>query len=174
MPRSHLHYNVAEKAICAIRPFPKNNGLHAMQLSPADSGSSSGARNTPRRLRILVADDEPDTVLMLVEILRDEGHEVEGLHNGEDALRRAQRMRPDVLILDIEMPGLSGYAIAREVRNVQLGRTPLLIAISGKWNRSTDQLVGRAAGFDHHLMKPCDPRDLLALIKPLTQPLAGT
>ena len=123
--------------------------------------------NPGRRLRVLIADDDPDTVLMLSEILRDEGHEVEGVHNGDEALRRARRTRPHAVILDIEMPGLSGYAVAKELKTHLADRPPLMIAVSGRWNRPTDRLVGRAAGFDHHLVKPCEPASLLELLKAL-------
>jgi CheY-like chemotaxis protein len=117
-------------------------------------------------LRILVADDNRDTVLTLTMLLQEEGHEVRGAYNGTDVVRIARLHRFDVIILDIEMPEMSGYAIAQELRTHYYGtRAPLLIAISGKWNKPSEKLLAQAVGFDHHLEKPCDPRTLLRLLK---------
>lgn len=75
--------------------------------------------------------------------------------------------RPDVVVADINMPGESGYAVARELRDRHGQLAPLLIAISGKWTQAADRQVGKAVGFDHYLLKPCDTRELLPLIEPL-------
>jgi CheY-like chemotaxis protein len=123
--------------------------------------------NTP--LRILVADDNRDTVLTLMMLLREEGHEVRGAYTGTDVMRIARLNRFDAIVLDIEMPEMSGYAIAQDLRTFYYGsRAPLLIAISGKWNRPSEKLLAHAVGFDHHLEKPCDPNELLRLLKPLS------
>lgn len=125
-----------------------------------------------RPLRILLADDNRDTVITLMLVLRDEGHEVEGVYSGEDALKTARARQFDAIILDIEMPGQSGYAIARELREHHYGnRCPLLIAISGKWVGGSDKLLAKVAGFDHHLTKPCDPNALIRLLVPLSMRL---
>lgn len=121
-----------------------------------------------RALRVLVADDNRDTVLTLATLLREEGHDVRAAHTGTDVIRIARLHRFDVVILDIEMPEMSGYAIAQELRTHYYGTNPpLLIAISGKWNRPSEKLLARAVGFDHHFEKPCDPNTLLELLKPL-------
>jgi CheY-like chemotaxis protein len=123
--------------------------------------------NTP--LRILVADDNRDTVLTLMMLLREEGHEVRAAYTGTDVMRIARLNRFDAVILDIEMPEMSGYAIAQDLRTSYYGsRAPLLVAISGKWNKPSEKLLAHAVGFDHHLEKPCDPNELLRLLKPLT------
>ena len=122
------------------------------------------------RLRILIADDNRDQVLTLMMLLRDEGHEVRGVYNGTDVMRIARLHRFDAVFLDIEMPDLSGYAIAQELRTHYYATpAPLLIAISGKWNRPSEKLLAQAVGFDHHLEKPCDPCALLKLLEPLVQ-----
>jgi CheY-like chemotaxis protein len=119
-------------------------------------------------LRILVADDNRDTVLTLMVLLRAEGHEVRGAYTGTDVMRIARLNRFDAIILDIEMPEMSGYAIAQELRTHYYGtRAPLLVAISGKWNKPSEKLLAQVVGFDHHLEKPCDPNALLRLLKPL-------
>ncbi|HZO00326.1 MAG TPA: response regulator [Burkholderiales bacterium] len=116
-------------------------------------------------LRILVADDNRDTVHTLAVLLRAEGHEVRAAYNGMDVMRIARLHRFDALILDIEMPEMSGYAIAQELRVLHYGtRGPLLVAISGKWNNRSEKLLAQAVGFDHHFEKPCDPNVLLQLL----------
>jgi CheY-like chemotaxis protein len=69
--------------------------------------------------------------------------------------------------LDIDMPGMSGYTVARELREVFGEQTPLLISISGKWIGQTDRMLADLAGFNHFLQKPCDPQVLLRLLEPL-------
>jgi len=119
-------------------------------------------------LRVLVADDNRDTVLTLMMLLREERHEVRSAYTGTDVMRIARLNRFDAIILDIEMPEMSGYAIAQELRTHYYGtRAPLLIAISGKWNKPSEKLLAQVVGFDHHLEKPCDPNALLRLLKPL-------
>jgi CheY-like chemotaxis protein len=84
-------------------------------------------------------------------------------------MRIARLNHFDAIIFDIEMPEMSGYAVAQKLRTLYYGtRSPLLIAISGKWNNPSEKLLARAVGFHHHLEKPCDPNALLRLLKPLT------
>jgi CheY-like chemotaxis protein len=119
-------------------------------------------------LRVLVADDNRDTVLTLATLLREEGHDVRAAYTGTDVMRIARLHRFDVVILDIEMPEMSGYAVAQDLRTHYYGtKPPLFIAISGKWNKPSEKLLARAVGFDHHFEKPCDPNALLQLLKPL-------
>jgi DNA-binding response OmpR family regulator len=106
-----------------------------------------------RRLRILVADDSRDTVATLTTLLQAEGHEVRGVHRSADVLGAEREFRPDVVILDLQMPEIS----YRE-------RAPLLIALSGAYTRPADATLSRAAGFDHYLTKPYAIGDLLALL----------
>lgn len=134
--------------------------------------SAPGSQPPPRKLRVLVADDNRDIVLTLSMLLRDEGYEVRGAYNGADALKAARYLEFDAIILDIEMPELSGYAIAQELRRASHGRRgPVLIAISGKWNKPSERLLSQAVGFEHHLTKPCDPSEILAILRRL--PPAG-
>lgn len=116
-----------------------------------------------RSLRIVIADDEPDTVLTLTAILVDEGHEVYGFGTGREALAAARRHKADVMIVDIQMPDMTGYDIARQLRD-HASVMPLVIAISGRWKGETDRLLSVAVGFDHHLVKPCDPARLIEFL----------
>jgi len=129
-------------------------------------GTGEAAR--PRyKLRILIADDDRDTATTLALVLRDEGNEVQTSLRGDEALEVCRLWRPDVVIADVNMPGESGYAIARELKERHGVYAPLLVAISGVWTKASDRAVGEAVGFDHYLLKPCDPREVIALIEPL-------
>src|SRR2546423_346816 len=127
-------------------------------------------RNDPsgrRPLSIVVADDDRDTTVTLASILRDEGHEVHTVLRGDEILELCRYLRPDAVIADIDMPGMSGYAVARDLHERHSGLAPLLIAVSGKWTKTSDRLVAHAVGFDHYLLKPADPRELLAILESL-------
>jgi DNA-binding response OmpR family regulator len=124
-------------------------------------------RNTARRgLRVLVADDERDQVATLALLLQDEGHEVREVYRGSEVLRMVRDFDPDIALIDIGMPGMTGYDVAREIRQVFGKGRPLLIAVTG-WKQSSDRILAQLAGFDHHLAKPFDPRKLVELIEPL-------
>jgi len=92
---------------------------------------SGGGNRSAKSLRLLIADDDRDNANMLAVVLRDEGDEVVIALRGDEALELSRLFRPDVLICDINMPGMSGYAIARELRDRHGNSAPLLIAISG-------------------------------------------
>ena len=115
-------------------------------------------------LSILVADDSQDTVTMLSVILRDEGHTVHEVTHGGFVLEAVRRFRPQICILDIQMPGKNGYDIARDINAEFKKDAPLLIAISGKWTTKADRYVAQAVGFQHFLVKPADPDDLLEIL----------
>jgi DNA-binding response OmpR family regulator len=120
-----------------------------------------------RALYLVIADDEPDTVATLATILVDEGNEVLQANKGARVINGARLRRPDALILDIDLPGMSGYTVAREIRNLYESSPPLMIAISGKWVGQTDKMLADLAGFNHFLQKPCDPGVVIQLLEPL-------
>ena len=132
----------------------------------------AGAERRP--LYLLLADDERDTVETLGAILADEGHYVVGTLKGPTAVAEARRRKPDALIVDIDMPGMSGYSVAREIRAIYESAAPLLIAISGKWIGQTDRMLADLAGFSHFLMKPCEPGVLLQVLEPLRRQPASS
>ena len=122
----------------------------------------------PRRqpLRIIVADDDRDIVDTLALVLRNAGHTVHPVYSGREVLPAVRIVRPDAIILDLAVPGMSGYAVAQEVRHSFVDvRRPMMIAISGMWTGSSDRLIARQVGFDHYLAKPCDPQELLLLLE---------
>ena len=113
--------------------------------------------------RILVADDDADTVLSLTTLLRDEGYQVRGVHHGTEVLQAIFQFAPDVVLLDIGMPQMTGYDVARTLREKYGSARPALIAVTGRAAES-DKQHARAAGFEHHVAKPYEPRALLQLI----------
>jgi two-component system, chemotaxis family, CheB/CheR fusion protein len=136
----------------------------------APGSSYQPLKGFAQSLTIVVADDDKDTVATLAMILRDEGHEVREVTQAGQVLTSVRMFKPDVVILDISMPDASGYEIAKEIRRRFEAKIPLLIAISGVYRKETDKLLSQAVGFHHHLTKPCDPKELLALIAPLAYP----
>ena len=111
---------------------------------------------------MLVADDNIDAGESLAMLLRLDGHEVELASNGAQAVELFDRMRPEIAILDIGMPGLNGYEVAQRIRQkVQNGVT--LIAVTG-WGQEADKARAAASGFDHHFTKPVEPSVLSALV----------
>jgi len=99
-----------------------------------------------------------------MQLLRDDGHDTRGVYNGGDVMQALETFDPDVVLLDIAMPDASGWDVARDIRQRYGERRPLLIAISGLYKQSADQILGTMAGFNHYLAKPYEPRVLLELI----------
>jgi len=113
--------------------------------------------------RVLIADDNRDAVDSLSLLLELSGHEVRVAHLGRTALSLAQSFQPNVALLDIGMPDLSGYEVARALRQEPWATDLQLIALTG-WGQDDDRRRAREAGFDHHLTKPIDPSQLESLI----------
>jgi DNA-binding response OmpR family regulator len=135
--------------------------------APFSASARDGEAAGRYALRVLVVDDERDAVLTLMALLRDEGYEVRGSYRGKDVMDIVREYAPHAVLLDIGMPDLNGYEVARKIRS-RYGdeHGPLLVAVTG-WNKSADRMLAQMAGFDHHVAKPYDPQALLALLKPL-------
>ncbi len=115
----------------------------------------------PRPLRVLVADDNADTTDSLALLLQLAGCAVEVAYEGLAVGPTADRFRPDVCVLDIRMPGLDGWEVARRLRAGAGGAGLLLIAVTGvQGQEAADRSA--VAGFDHHIVKPADPADIFA------------
>ena len=127
--------------------------------------SYPGRYAEPRSLRVIVVDDERDSVDTLTALLNDEGHEVRGLTRGKDVLDAVAEFNPDAVLLDIAMPDTSGYEVAKEIRRRYGEVKPMLIAISGRYKQASDKMLGQIVGFDHYLTKPYDPATLLSLLR---------
>jgi CheY-like chemotaxis protein len=116
-----------------------------------------------RRLRILIVDDNRDAANSLAAILGLTGHEVRAEYHGAAAIGVAEIFRPEVMILDLGMPGMTGYEVAQHIRRRTDGQALLLIALTG-WGQPEDRARSHAAGFDHHLVKPVNPSVLKQLL----------
>jgi two-component system, sensor histidine kinase len=129
---------------------------------------ASKADSTVRGLaRIMVVDDEPDTVISLLDLLRHQGYDAEGFGSGKAALDKLAEFDPDVIISDIAMPNLTGWDVAKAVRERMGPKRPVLIAISGQYMEGSDKVLAQIKGFNYFLTKPCDPETLLSLLRPL-------
>ena len=109
--------------------------------------------------RILVIDDNEDAADSLAQLLRLEGHEVRAEYGGEAGLAAAAAFKPTLVLLDLGMPGIDGYEVARRLRRMEGGTAVTLVAVSG-WGQAADRARTAAAGFDHHLTKPLDEGQL--------------
>lgn len=113
--------------------------------------------------RILVVDDNQDAALLLAELLERRGHEVHVAHDGLDAVRQAIALTPNIALIDIGLPTIDGYEVARRVGEELGTRAPRMIALTG-YGAPHDRENSRRAGFEMHLTKPAESSRLLALI----------
>ena len=135
-----------------------------LRLPQAPRERGLGTRELPSGpCRVLVVDDNRDAAQSLAVMLRLSGHEVQVAHDGPAALSAAERARPDLVLLDIGMPGMSGLEVARRLRALPWGRAVLLVAQTG-WGQEEDRQRAREAGFDLHLTKPIDHAALMKLM----------
>jgi PAS domain S-box-containing protein len=125
------------------------------------TAAGTGRRSTPRRA--LVVDDNRDSGESMCALLRVWGHDVRRAADGAEALKLAAEHRPEVVLLDIGLPGMDGYEVASRLRELRLEPEPALVAMTG-YGRDEDRRRSAAAGFDHHLVKPLDPDELAALL----------
>jgi CheY-like chemotaxis protein len=125
----------------------------------------------PPACRILVVDDNKDATETLAELLRMLGNEVAVALDGTSAVEQVVRFRPDVVLLDIGLPDISGFEVARRVRQLERIAQPTLIALTG-WGQQQDKEMAALAGFDEHWTKPVDIDRLQALSRNSTRPAA--
>ena len=127
---------------------------------------------TPRRraVRVLAVNDYPDNVESMARLLRLYGHEAEVALGGPAALRAAEAQQPDAVLLDISMPGMDGYQVARQLRAMFRDRPLLLVAMTAHGSEE-DRRRCQEAGFDLHLVKPADPLEVEGLLRELRRSL---
>jgi signal transduction histidine kinase len=149
----------------AVAPAPidphASTGHEPADPVPAPPAAAPAASTAPagRPLRVLVVDDTPDVAETMAMMLEAIGHDSRLVHDGRKALEAAREYRPDVVLLDIGLPGMDGYAVCRAFRqDAELGRLPI-VAQTG-WGQSRDKSAASQAGFDHHLTKPVGLADL--------------
>lgn len=159
---ARMHGGSAE----ARSPGPGRGSTFIVRLPrttpPAESpAAGSGGMAQARGERVLVVDDHADAADALAEVLRHRGHEVRVAGDGPEAVRMADTFQPDAVLVDIGLPGMDGYAVARELR--RNGRDCLLIAVTG-YGRAEDRRRAHEAGFDHFLTKPLEIDELSRLL----------
>ncbi|HYP71683.1 MAG TPA: response regulator, partial [Variovorax sp.] len=132
------------------------------RLEAARGTEANGAGAAPveqARRRVLVVDDNGDAADTLAQLLRLCGHETHTTHDGEDGIVAAERLQPDIILLDIGLPGLSGHDVCRRIRAQPWGAKVVIYAITG-WGQPEDLQRSREAGFNGHLTKPVDLAEL--------------
>ena len=115
--------------------------------------------------RILVVDDHVDTVESTVTLLRELGHDARGCYSGKEAIEAIRDYDPDAVVMDLAMPGITGWDAARAIREEFPGKRPLLIAVTGQYKGAADLILTKMNGFDHYFLKPVEPANLVPLIE---------
>ncbi|MGZ8209807.1 MAG: response regulator [Burkholderiales bacterium] len=142
-----------------------------LTLTPARAPAAAPATVNGSALRILVVDDNQDSASSMTLLLELQGHAVQVANAGQAALNIAGEQKPDVILLDIGMPGMNGYEVARRLRSQPDFADTLLVAITG-YGHATDVQQTKSAGFDHHLVKPIDYDKLQSLLASRSDALA--
>jgi CheY-like chemotaxis protein len=132
-----------------------------VSVVPEDSRPAPEVRSASRR--VLVVDDNVDAAELLGEVLELDGHEVSVVHDGLAALERVESFAPEVVFLDIGLPGMDGYEVARRLRRCPGGARMKLVALTG-YGQASDRQRSREAGFDTHLVKPVELDTVRALV----------
>jgi CheY-like chemotaxis protein len=130
--------------------------------STANVSSSTRTDQTPA-IRVLVVDDSPDSAESLAVLLQYLGYDVRTALDGLEALSTAEEFKPDLMLLDIGLPKLNGYEVAKRVRAQPYGAKMKIVALTG-WGQDEDIRRSMEAGFDRHLVKPVNVADLRELM----------
>jgi PAS domain S-box-containing protein len=138
--------------------------LPVSRAAHADAHSSASRAMPGARRTVLVVDDNRDAADTLAMLLDMDGYDTLVAHSGQDALDAVRRDRPDAVILDIGMPDLNGYEVARRIREEPRGRDVFLLAITG-WGHPDDVARAKTAGFNEHLTKPVDAENVVRLLE---------
>jgi CheY-like chemotaxis protein len=131
------------------------------KAQPAVGGPEAGVKK-----RVLIVDDNIDAAESLQMWLDMAGHDVQVATDGPRAIAAAESHAPDVMLLDLGMPGMTGLEVARRIRATPWGRKIVLVALTG-WGQEEHKRQTREAGFDHHLTKPVPPDEIEELIRKL-------
>jgi CheY-like chemotaxis protein/two-component sensor histidine kinase len=129
-------------------------------------GSSSPTERSSSGRRLLVVDDNADAATTLAMLLQLKGYEVHVAHDGRTALAMAAAIRPELVFLDLGMPGMDGFETARRLRGTAESEKIVLVALTG-WGQEDDRRRTAEAGFDHHLVKPPEPDRIDELLRTL-------
>jgi PAS domain S-box-containing protein len=154
---------------------PGRGSTFTVRLPVAEASAAAAPTDRPRDavdaspvFRVLVVDDNVDAAESLAALLELDGHDTRVAHDGDAALEQAREFRPEIVFLDIGMPGKDGYQVARELRGDPSHRDTMLVALTG-WGAQDDRARTKSAGFDHHLTKPAE----LPAVEALLAKMAG-
>ena len=172
-----MHHGSVEASSAGIGPRIEVSRHAALpgRCRRASGRAPTAVQPSPTTLacRILVVDDNHDAAEATAVLLELAGHEVKAVGDGHDALASAPVFAPHVVLLDIGLPGMDGYAVARQLRRFAETASSCLIALTG-YGQPADRERAREAGFDHHVTKPADPDELMQLIQGWLQSEART
>lgn len=122
---------------------------------------------THHRLRVLVVDDNQDAASTLRLVIQSLGHQCDMAFSGHETLDIGERIQPDIILMDLGMPGMNGLETAHLVRQTEWGQSITLVALTG-WGQEEDKMRSRRAGFDYHLTKPAEPSTIVQLLRSVT------
>ncbi|HEX4072495.1 MAG TPA: response regulator, partial [Planctomycetaceae bacterium] len=140
--------------------------------SPREGCEKGSALPRGRGHRILVVDDNQDAANSLAMLLRMKGHDVRTAYDGLEAIDAAVSHKPEIVLLDVGLPRLNGFDVARRLRESEDLRQVMLVALTG-WGHEEDRRRSKEAGFDHHMVKPADPAALDRVLESLASRPAG-
>jgi len=155
------------------------NGSEFIVLLPAlsqkqpinESPTTCQPGNARTKRRVLIVDDNRDLAATAGALLSASGHDVRTVYDGVAAVATAIEFHPDVVLLDIGLPGMSGYEVARQLRASEQRHSMLLVALTG-YGQDADRQRTREAGFDHHVVKPLDPATLERIVESISVPVS--
>jgi signal transduction histidine kinase len=135
---------------------------HKARVEPTIQPAAEPEPILPRR-RVLIVDDDVDSAASLAMLLQVSGQETHKAHDGLEALEAAERLQPDVILLDVGLPKLNGYEVCRQLRQQPWGKRVVIVAVTG-WGQDEDREKSMEAGFDAHMVKPPDYAALMRLL----------
>jgi CheY-like chemotaxis protein len=129
--------------------------------APVQTG---GEATTQFRRKVLIVDDNQEAAITLSIVVRMFGSEVRTAGDGQEGIQAAAEFLPDVILMDLRMPGMNGYEAVRHIRRQSWGEQMLIVALTG-WGQDEDRQRTREAGFDHHLVKPVESSELQKVLE---------
>ena len=118
-------------------------------------------------IKVLIVDDEPNIVVAVEYLMKKNGYQIETAYNGQDALHTAESFQPDIVILDVMMPGMNGFEVAQQIRGNPLHQNTQIVFLTAK-GTTKDKMQGYSQGGDFYITKPFDNHDLVNTIQEMT------
>jgi PAS domain S-box-containing protein len=146
-----------------IVSLPLSRAVQIAEPAPAAAAAVVAPRDPGPALRLLLVDDSVDAATLLAMVLEADGYDVRVAHEGKQALEVAAQFEPEIVLLDLGLPGMDGFQLAREMRKQATTANALLVAVTG-YGQAADRLRSQEAGFDHHLVKPVSADEIQRVI----------